>query len=136
MIILNFYGLYSDQFYFFKIDNYIFPLVSILHFIFLYVIQFKIREGDHPDPVMRNLEYAMYAVLTIYIFKWFDTLYILMSFEEYIQYLIPDSFLPIGVMILILQTFLVFLTLASFWHRKLLVGGYDFEEIEKKMNSW
>jgi hypothetical protein len=99
-------------------------------------MQFKIRESEYPDPVMRNVEYGMYAVLAIYIFKCFDTLYILMSFEDFRQYLIPDTFLPMGVMIFILQIFLVLLTITSFRQRKVLLGEYDFEEIDKKMNSW
>lgn len=136
LIILSFYGLYSNRFYFFKIDNYIFPLVSLLHFVFMYVLQFKIREGEYPDPVMRNVEYGMYAVLMIYLFKCFDTLYILMSYEDFKAYLIPETFLPVGFLILILQFLLVILTIASFRHRKALVGAYNFEQVDKNMNPW
>lgn len=136
LIVLNFYGLYSNRFYFFKIDNYIFPLVSILHFVFLYVMQFKIREAEYPDPVMRNVEYGMYAALMIYLFKCFDTFYILMSYEDFKSYLIPETFLPIGFLILILQILLVLLTAASFRQRKTLVGAYDFEQVDKNMNPW
>lgn len=136
LIVLNFYGLYSNRFYFLKIDNYIFPLFSLLHFVFLYVMRFKIREGEYPDPVMRNVEYGMYAVLMIYLFKCFDTLYILMSYSNYQAYIIPETFLPVGVLTLVLQVFLVVLTLLSFWYRKALIGVYDFEEIDKNMNSW
>nr|WP_256470399.1 hypothetical protein [Robiginitalea marina] len=136
MIVLNFYGLYSNRFYFLKIDNYIFPIFSLLHFVFLYVMRFKIREGEYPDPVMRNVEYGMYAVLMIYLFKCFDTLYILMSYNNYQAYIIPETFLPVGFLTLGLQVFLVVLTLLSFWYRKALVGVYDFEQIDENMNSW
>lgn len=136
LIVLNFYGLYSNRFYFLKIDNYIFPLFSLLHFVFLYVMRFKIREGEYPDPVMRNVEYGMYAVLMIYLFKCFDTLYILMTYTHYQAYIIPETFLPVGILILGLQVFLVVLTLMSFWYRKALVGIYDFEQIDENMNSW
>jgi ABC-type xylose transport system permease subunit len=136
LIILNFYGLYSNQFYFRKIDNYIFPLVSVLHFVFLNVMQFKIRQQEYPDPVMRNVEYGMYAALMIYLFKLMDTLYILMSYDDYKAYLIPDTFLPMGVTIFLLQALLVVLTLISFLQRKTLIGRYDFEQIDKNMNSW
>jgi len=136
LIIFNFYGLYSNQFYFLKIDNYIFPLISILHMVFLYAIRFKIREKEYPDPVMRNVEYGMYAALMIYIFKCLDTTYILMSYNDFSVYLIPDTFLPIGISILILQVLLVLLTISSFRQRKVLLGAYDFEQIDKNMNSW
>jgi hypothetical protein len=136
LIVLNFYGLYSNQFYLLKIDNYIFPLVSVLHFVFLYVMQFKIREKEYPDPVMRNVEYGMYAALIIYLFQCADTLYILMSYDDYKAYLIPDTFLPMGVTIFLLQGLLVALTLLSFLQRKTLIGPYDFKQIDKNMNSW
>jgi hypothetical protein len=136
LIVLNFYGLYSNRFYLLKIDNYIFPLVSVLHFVFLYVMQFKIREQKCPDPVMQHVEYGMYAALMIYLFKCVDTLYILMSYDDYKAYLIPDTFLPMGVTIFLLQGLLVVLTLFSFLQRKSLIGSYDFEQIDKNMNSW
>lgn len=136
LIVFSFYGLYSNRFYFLKIDNYIFPMVSILHFVFLYVMNFKIREEEYPDPVMRNIEYGMYAVLLIYIFKALDTLYILLSIEQYQSYLIPESFVPIGLLILTLQLLLVGFTIFSFYQRKTLIGPYEFEQIDQNMNSW
>jgi hypothetical protein len=99
-------------------------------------MQFKIREGEYPDPVMRNVEYGMYAALIIYLFQCIDTLYILMSYDDYKAYLIPDTFLPMGLTIFLLQGLLVVLTAISFLQRKSLVGRYDFEEIDKNMNSW
>jgi hypothetical protein len=85
---------------------------------------------------MRNVEYGMYAVLLVYVFKCFDTLYILMSYQQYQSYLIPETFLPMGFMILALQVALVVLTVLSFYQRKVLVGSYEFEQIDKNMNSW
>ncbi|MDM9631779.1 hypothetical protein [Robiginitalea aurantiaca] len=136
LIVFSFYGLYSNRFYFLKVDNYIFPLFSVLHFVFLYVLNFKIREGEYPDPIMRNIEYGMYAVLLIYIFKCFDTYYILMSYEEYQSYMIPETFIPIGLLILSLHLLLVGFTFLSFYQRKVLIGSYEFEQIDKNMNSW
>ena len=78
----------------------------------------------------------MYAALMIYIFKCLDTTYILMSYNDFSVYLIPDTFLPIGISILILQVLLVLLTISSFRQRKVLLGAYDFEQIDKNMNSW
>jgi len=82
------------------------------------------------------VEYGMYAALMIYIFKCLDTTYILMSYNDFSVYLIPDTFLPIGISILILQVLLVLLTISSFRQRKVLLGAYDFEQIDKNMNSW
>ena len=67
--IFSFYGLYTNKFYVFKIDNYIIPLLSIVHFVFLYVLWFKIKEKELSDPPMRNLEYLLYVIGVIYVFK-------------------------------------------------------------------
>jgi hypothetical protein len=85
---------------------------------------------------MRNIEYGMYAVLLIYIFKGLDTLYILLSIEQYQSYLIPETFMPIGLLILTLQLLLVGFTIFSFYQRKTLIGPYEFEQIDQNMNSW
>nr|WP_255444158.1 hypothetical protein [Robiginitalea sp. SC105] len=136
LIVLNFYGLYSNQFYLLKIDNYILPLFSILHFVYLYAIQFKIRENEYPDPQLRNVEYGMYAVLFIYLFKGVDTLYILMSYDDYDSHIIPATFLPVGLFILALHVALVFLTGAAFHFRRNLVGAFNFDQINENIDSW
>ena len=136
LIVLNFYGLYSNKFYLLKVDNYIFPLVTILHFVYLYAIQFKVKEGEYADQPMRNVEYGMYAALLIYGFKWMDTLYVLMSYDDYDRHIIPETFLPVGLSIFSLQGMLIALTLAAFYFRKSLVGSYNFDQINEKIDSW
>ena len=136
LIVFNFYGLYSNQFYFLKADNYVLPLVAIIHFVYLYVIQFKIREGEYPDPQMRNVEFGMYAVMAIYLFKCLETLQILLSYDQFGQHLMPETFFPMGIFLLILQVILLLFTLLSFYHRRVLVGAYDFDQINENLDSW
>jgi len=136
LIVLNFYGLYTNKFYFFKIDNYIFPLLTIVHFTFLYVVQFKMKEQEFTDPPMRNLEYALYAILPVYVFKVLDTVYILLSYGDYENHLMPGTFVPIGIVILVLQLLLVFLTLITFKVRKDKIGKYNFDSINENIDSW
>lgn len=135
-IILNFYGLYSNKFYLLKPDNYIFPLLTILHFVYLYVLWFKIREQELPDPQMRNLEYAMYAIVLIYTFKILDTIYILTTYSDYENHIIPATFIPVGIFILLLQIALLSLTIITFFHRKELVGDYNFDNMNENIDSW
>ena len=61
LFVLSFYGLYTNKFYFFKFENYIIPILSIVHFGFLYVLNFKINEREVADLPMRNLEYGLYV---------------------------------------------------------------------------
>ncbi|MGB5270646.1 MAG: hypothetical protein WBN52_09095 [Eudoraea sp.] len=136
LIVLNFYGLYTNKFYFFKFDNYIFPLFTVVHFIFLYVLWFKIKEQEYTDPQMRNLEYAMYGIFLIYMFKIMDTVYILLSYTEYQDHIMPNTFIPVGTIIFFLQFFLLVLTILTFKHRILMVGPYNFDNINENIDSW
>ncbi|SNY99871.1 hypothetical protein [Flagellimonas pacifica] len=136
LVILNFYGIYTNRFYFFKPDNFIFPLLSTIHFLYLYVIWFKITEGELPDPKMRNLEYALYVLMIVYAFKIYDTALILNSFSEYQEHILPYTFKPMGIFTLVLYCLLPLLTLVSFWHRKRLIGEYNFENYNDNLNIW
>nr|WP_299382083.1 hypothetical protein [Allomuricauda sp.] len=136
LIVSNFYGLYTNRFYFLKPDNYIFPLLSAVHFLYLYVVQFKISEGELPDPKMRNLEYILYVVMIVYLFKIYDTANILTTYTEFESYVMPATFKPIGITTLVLYSLLPILTLVSFWHRKRLIGSYNFENYNDNLNIW
>lgn len=136
LIVLNFYGLYTNEFYFFKVDNYIFPLLTIVHFSFMQAIHTRIETEDIDSFQLRNLEYAMYAILSVYIFKVMDTSYILMSYQSLESQIIPETFLPMGIAIISLQFLLVILTLFSFMFRRQLVGKYNFDHINDKLDSW
>ncbi len=136
LIVFSFYGLYTNKFYFLKPDNYIFPLLTIAHFTFLYVLWFKITENEVTDPQMRNLEYALYVIFLLYIFKFFESIYILMSYNMYENHIIPKTFIPIGVSILFLHLLLLGLTLLAFQYRKILVGNYQFDDINRQIDSW
>jgi len=136
LIVFNFYGLYTNKFYFFKFDNYIFPLFTVVHFIYLYVLWFKIKVQEYTDPQMRNLEYAMYGIFLIYIFKIMDTGYILLSYSEYKDHIMPNTFIPVGTIIFLLQFFLLFITIMTFKHRTLIVGPYNFDNFNENIDSW
>ncbi|MBM1107080.1 hypothetical protein JQC67_13085 [Aurantibacter crassamenti] len=135
LIVFNFYGLYTNQFYFFKFDNYIFPALTLVHFGFLYVLWFKIKEEEIADPKMRNLEYALYAICVVYVFKFFDTLAILFSYGQYENHVIPGTFIPVGLLILTLYIILIGLTLLAFKYRKDKVGAYEFDDMNH-IDSW
>ena len=136
LIVMNFYGLYTDRFYFYKVDNYIFPLLTIVHFSFLQALQMRINSKYVGDLHLRNLEYAMYAILLVYVFKVLDTSYILLSYSDYEVQVIPENFMPYGTTILTLQICLVGLTVLSFGFRRNLLGRYNFDHINDKLDSW
>ena len=136
LIVVNFYGLFTNRFYFYKIDNYIFPLLAIVHFSYLQAMRLKINNKYFSDPQLLNLEFALYGILLVYIFKATDTAYILLSYSEFEAYIIPETFIPMGLGILSFQLLLILLTVISFRYRRQVVGKYNFDQINDKIDSW
>ncbi|MGW9686215.1 hypothetical protein [Flagellimonas sp. 2504JD1-5] len=136
LIVLNFYGIYTNRFYFLKPDNFIIPVLGIIHFLYLYVIWFKIREGELPDPKMRNLEYTLYAILIVYIFKIYDSAMVVSSYSQFQEHVLPTTFRPISILVLSLYILLTAMTILSFWYRKKLIGLYKFDDCNSNLNVW
>ncbi|MDF4203134.1 hypothetical protein PXD56_09215 [Maribacter sp. SA7] len=134
--IFSFYGLYTNKFYFFKIENYLFPILSIIHFVFLYVLWFKISENELSDPPMRTLEYALYAVSLVYVYKMVDTMIVLTSYSDFENHLIPSTFLPLGYVMLALYAILLLVTLLAIVYRKEMVGTYIFDDMNQHVDHW
>ena len=136
LIVLNFYGVYTNKFYFLKPDNYIFPILYTVHFLYLYVVWFKISEEELPDPKMRNIEYVLYAIMIVYVFKIYDSIMVLNSVKEYREHVIPATFKPIATVTLVLYSILPILTIYTFWLRRRYVGIYNFENYNDNLNIW
>jgi len=134
-IVFGFYGLYTNQFYLFKISNYILPVLSLVHIAFLYALRFKIKEEEVVDPQMQKLEYALYAITPFYVYKLISTILMLTGASEYTNHAIPESFLPAGITMVIVYALLVILVLMAILHRKKHVGSYNFDEINQ-IDSW
>lgn len=134
--VFSFYGLYTNKFYFFKIDNYIFPILSIIHFVFLYVLWFKIKEKELSDPPMRTLEYILYIISLVYLYKLVETMIVLSSYSDFENHLIPGTFLPIGYLMLTLYAVLLLVTLLAVVYRKEMVGTYIFDDMNQHVDHW
>lgn len=133
--VLGFYRPYTGDFYFLKISAYVLPVLAVVHLIFLYVLWFKVKEEELTDIPMRNLEYGLYAIFLFYIYKFYKSIFIMGSFEEFDNHLIPDNFMTIQIIISILFFVLLVLTLASFLIRKYRVGSYNFQNSDG-IESW
>ena len=134
--IFSFYGLYTNKFYFFKIDNYIFPLLSIVHFVFLYVLWFKISEKELSDPPMRTLEYVLYIISLVYIYKLVETIITVSSYSDFENHLIPRTFLPLGFLMMVLYAMLLLVTFLAVLYRKEIVGTYLFDDMNQHVDHW
>ncbi len=129
LILSSFYGMYTNNFYFLKIDNYIFPVLAFVHFLFLRTLWKAIKEETREYKTTRKIEFVMYGIYLIYLFKFTETIYILLSYFDYSDLIIPPTFLPVGFIILGLQLLLLVITMLTFQHRKIHVGTYNFDRI-------
>tara|TARA_R110000744_G_scaffold17276_3_gene46966 strand:- start:2227 stop:2709 length:483 start_codon:yes stop_codon:yes gene_type:complete len=136
LIILGFYSMYGNTFIFNRFESYIFPFLTLIHFLYLYVLWFKITEMEYPDMIMKNIEYVMYAILLVYGYNIYETFLIFGSQNEFQDHVIPSSFVPMGILIIALQTLLVLLTVWSFVIRKRIVGKYDFDYLNNHIDAW
>ncbi len=87
------------------------------------------------DPQMRNLEYVLYVVFLVYVYKALESIYVLSTYGDYENHVIPAGFLPIGITLLVLHLLLVGLTLLMFKYRKDRVGEYKFDDMNH-IDSW
>ncbi|WP_297762413.1 hypothetical protein [uncultured Muriicola sp.] len=131
LIFLSFYGLYTNKFYFLKVDNYIFSLLMIIHVWFLNALRQLEKKPHAHMNITRNLEYIMYAIFLVYLFKIAETSYILLSYFEYSDLVLPSTFLPVGLFILMLQFILLIVTFTTFKHRVEQIGPYRFDRVHK-----
>lgn len=136
LILSDFYGLYTNSFYLLKVDNYVFPVTTLVHFTFLYVLNFKIEENEMTDPLMRNVEYLLYGACLIYVFKTWEIVYTVITYDDFSNYLLPITFLPLGIFILVLHFLLLVLTALAIFYRKEMVGAYKFDDMNQHIDSW
>jgi len=136
LFFFSFYGIYSNRFYFFKPDNYIFPVLTIVHFVFLYVFWSKMKYHEDTDRIMRNLEFGLYFICLVYVFKIFDTAHTLLEYNTLWIEALPSTFLPIGFTMLSLYCLIVILTIVTFFQRKKHIGSYTFEEVHTGFDTW
>ncbi|WP_245987158.1 hypothetical protein [Maribacter vaceletii] len=85
---------------------------------------------------MRNIEYALYVVFIVYLFKLFDTLYIISTYTEFENHQIPATFFPMGSLITVLYLLLIGLTIVTFMYRKKYVGPYNVDILNEQIDSW
>ncbi|MEZ4968053.1 MAG: hypothetical protein R2814_00010 [Flavobacteriaceae bacterium] len=136
LILLGFYSMYGNTFVFNRLESYIFPLLTMIHFLYLYVLWFKITEMEYPDMIMKNIEYVLYGVVLVYGYNIYGTFLLLDSQNEFQNHIIPSTFVPMGILIIAIQTLLVLLTVWSFIIRRQRVGKYDFDYLNNHIDAW
>lgn len=87
------------------------------------------------DPQMRNLEYVLYGIFLVYLYKAIESIYILSTYWDYEFHVLPSAFLPIGTLIAVLYFSLIGLSLLTLKYRKDRIGDYKFDDMGH-IDSW
>jgi hypothetical protein len=103
----------------------------IIHAWFLNTLYQLEKEPHTHMNITRNLEFVMYAIFLVYLFKIAETSYILLSYFDYSDLVLPPTFLSVGLFIFGLQILLLILTFATFIHRRERIGPYRFDRVHK-----
>jgi hypothetical protein len=127
----SFYGIYTHKFYFTKIDNYILPLLLLVHLLYLKALRQADQQEISDLSNARNLEYGMYVIYFVYLYKFAETSYKLSSYFDFSEEILPTMFLPVGLVILFLQIIFLIITLVIFRHRKERFGPYRLDRINQ-----
>ena len=85
---------------------------------------------------MRTLEYVLYLISLVYLYKLVETIIILFSYSDFENHLIPSTFLPLGFVILLLYTVLLLVTFLAVVYRKEIVGTYLFDDMNQHVDHW
>ncbi|MBT8280181.1 MAG: hypothetical protein KJO16_01290 [Muriicola sp.] len=129
IVVSDFYGLYTNKFYFLKIDNYIFAFLVFVHLYYLNMLLRAEKTNSITLNSLRTIEFAMYAILPVYLFKMAETTYILTTYFDHSEQIFPATFVPVGTMILLMQALIIFLTFTTFRHRKDRLGPFRYDRI-------
>ncbi|MGC1516256.1 MAG: hypothetical protein WA810_11830, partial [Maribacter sp.] len=72
----------------------------------------------------------------VYLFKLVETLLVLLSYSDFQDHLIPSTFIPLGLLLLVLYAVLLLVTFLAIHHRKESVGTYQFDDMNQHIDHW
>lgn len=85
---------------------------------------------------MRKLEYILYLISLVYVYKLVETMSILLSYNDFDHQLIPTTFIPMGCIIFTLYILLLLVTYVAIAYRKEIVGPYLFDDMNQHVDHW
>ncbi|MEL6975123.1 MAG: hypothetical protein AAGL29_06965 [Bacteroidota bacterium] len=132
LVLFNFYGPFSNRFYFGKLDGYLFLMLAVFHVLYLFKLLGKAKKEATTDSQLRYMEYVVYGVLVVYGYKTFDTVVSLNLASEIEQELLPKTFFPLVIVSLAFYLLAIILSILTFILRKRILGSFRQETIEDK----
>ncbi|MEO1487064.1 MAG: hypothetical protein AAFU57_15060 [Bacteroidota bacterium] len=129
LVLFNFYGPFSNRFYFGKLDGYLFLLLAVFQALYLFRLWNKVKHDTAADTQLRYLEYVVYGVLVVYGYKVLDTILSLNLASEIQQELLPTTFFPSMTLSLVVYLGVILLSILIFTFRRRLLGSFNQEKL-------
>ena len=137
LVFSDFYSLFTEQIYLLKRDNYFMLLASLPYYLYILVFGMKLWQEERTDPGMRTLEYLTYVSLLAGLWQVWKVYQDWSQFSHLKeQFLLPDSFFTLGLVLLVVFGTLYVLSLIMFAARRRLIGPYRATEWEENFDEW
>lgn len=107
-----------------------------MHFIYLYTLWKKTKVLETADVFLRNIEYMLYFIYMVYLFKFGESIFRIMAYNDFKDEIIPENFIPIGILLMALHFLILVVTPLTFLYRKNTIGEYNFDELHDDIQSW
>jgi len=71
----------------------------------------------------------------VYLFKFGESIFRFMAYNDFKNEIIPENFIPIGILLMALHFFILVVALLTFLYRKNTFWEYNFDELSYDMQS-
>lgn len=85
---------------------------------------------------MKNVEYILYFIYLVYIFKFIESIYKLATYTDFEDHFIPETFIPMGTIMIILYFILLVITVITFFFRLKKISSYNFDDLNNHSDHW
>ena len=134
--LFNFYGMYTDSFFFLKGEGWAFVGLAAIHVFYLSLILHKMRSYRSSDWGLRISEIVMYVVVAAYGYMLAQVIIELQNTELLTGYVIPDSFYTKSYCLIGLFIGLMLLTIRLFFNRKRAFGPFKSVSVKTDLDNW
>ena len=136
LAVLNFYGMYTDRFYFGQSEGWLFVALGAIHITYMTFLWKKMEAYPVPEWRLKLVEWVMYAVIGVYCFMLTTTIIDMQSTHELKNYIIADSFYSKSYWLISLFSILILLSVRLFFLRKKVLGAYKSFSKSEEIDNW
>ena len=133
---LNFYGMFTDRFYFGQSDGWLFVMLAVVQITYMSFLWRRVESHEVPEWRVKLLEWVMYIVLGVYAFMMITTIIDLQATYELKNHIIADSFYSKSYWLIGLFSLLILVTLRLFFVRKRALGAYKSHSKSEDLDNW